>query len=103
MSTKFTAGPWTATRGGLVVAGYRDNGDSWDCIVADVSWDSLHGVSGEMAVANAALIAAAPDLLGTLKDLAAIMEHVPEMRGINVSAWRDKARATIAAATGEGS
>lgn len=91
MKTEHTPGPWGYQLGAVV--------DSEGYLVADIRsrWDD--GMEGEdYHFANAALIAAAPDLLEAAQSaLDCIMKHIPATE----FAPRDCLRAAIAKARGE--
>ena len=107
MSTaKHTPGPWIATKNADVVAG-NTNG-----LIAD-AFDGLphYETDKHIAVANARLIAAAPDLLEALKSamdhIQMLEEGIEELRQLGatanfcgVSFSHEKARAAIAKAEG---
>lgn len=65
MSTKHTPGPWKATKGGEI----RAVQDSIEITIA-VTFDLREDDRGTKKEANARLIAAAPELLEALRDLA---------------------------------
>lgn len=69
---KFTPGPWTIDprHGGDKEIIVRQDGDSWHRLQAAVDCDDC---DLDMAIANANLIAAAPDMYAALKRFAAIV------------------------------
>ncbi len=69
--------------------------------VADV-WGDLpnDGIGKEEAAANSALIAAAPELLGVLRDCLSYMDAMAVIRGGEALELRDKCRSAIAQAEG---
>lgn len=100
MSTgEHTPGPWTA-RGTAVVA--QVNGHPWEvCNNGDVG--PSHPILGE-CLANARLIAAAPDLLAAAAQALADFDRwgdVWQVNSADVYEAAEKIRAAVALATGE--
>ena len=89
MTQHYTTGPWRIARTDGSTVEIR--GGSRDLVICEVGDTSLEDS------ANAALIAAAPELLATLREaLACIEKHIPA----TTFAPRERARAIIASATG---
>ena len=103
MEAKHTPGPWMNSNGTILAPAGK---------VAEAGnpgYDGFAAESEDEAIANARLIAAAPDLLAALRKALEWVEHVqsvawdsiPEgMRGDNGAAWA--IRSAIARATGGG-
>lgn len=74
-NTKHTPGPWIPYYAVYLPKNVfkvgKDRGKGFQCI-ADCSYETTHGADGEEALANAKLIAAAPDLAEALK---AVIEY----------------------------
>lgn len=88
MSNAHTPGPWTVSRGG-----WDDNAHA--CY-------SLEGVK-DVRVADARLIAAAPDLLALLNEAVELQRNhygYGISLHVEMASWADKASAAIAKATG---
>ena len=84
-----TPGPWTiheTDRSTLIIKDYTPHAHVG--VIAKITWRMVHPAS----VANARLIAAAPDLLEALKEIVAISDR-------KHNAW-DRAKAAIAKAEG---
>jgi hypothetical protein len=99
MQTKHTPGPWVIggsliSNGRTPVALVLHNGNGNPSKASDYDRDAPRWVDG--ADANAALIAAAPELLALVLD--ALDDQDVDILG---SAWVRDARAAIAKATGE--
>jgi hypothetical protein len=97
MDTKHTPGPWQITDDGLVVFALHHDGDFWggkpllvDRMSARIAPCISQGGSLAEAQANARLIAAAPDLLQALQEMADAY--------VGEKGW-ENARAIIAKAT----
>ena len=93
--TAHTAGPWRASIGGkfaIVVGDYPVPGIKGS---DEVSYYGGHLIAESVAPQNARLIAAAPDLLATVRELLAL--HIAHHNAIEHAA----ARKVIAKATGE--
>jgi hypothetical protein len=90
MSTKHTPGPWTIHTDGLGITFIA---------APEGSVAELHGAPEK--VANARLIAAAPELLSALGNALAVLSSLD---GLNIGAIGvlEDARAAIAKATGQG-
>ena len=88
---KHTPGPWSSTPS---VRSFE--AQVWDAAGAALLFFADGRATGPEADANAALIAAAPDLLAALKDMLANY-HV---LGFNADKRREEARAAIAKAEG---
>ena len=122
MKTKHTPGPWTHHSESI-----DSNFEHWE-IITDKSGNIIANVNAEMGPdiaplvsikmpksANAALIAASPELLEALKRATGYMTDIAKsakLRGENLETWArtasvlldaevDKARAAIQKATGE--
>jgi hypothetical protein len=97
MNTKHTPGPWVQAEYSKldIVA----NGDTFIATARD----GLNGIARERAIANARLIAAAPELLAALESLVA--EYEPNIKTFATDAPRkakwQSALVAIAKATGE--
>lgn len=97
MNTKHTPGPWEAVEIGVIAQKITSHGNFYIC--------SLIDPENEEDKANARLIAAAPELLEALKQIA---NHF-DMDGYGPDAWKklalemaETARAAIARAEGNG-
>jgi hypothetical protein len=95
MTLKHTPGPWNTTGNGLVY--------SVDEVVADATFGCMNG---ETTIANARLIASAPDLLAALQEIAAAgYDSAHSYPGAGWLIAHEKfaafARAAISKATGE--
>lgn len=124
MVSAHTPGPWTWMRDNydnndefileplnvdvFVPDGYINNprliGDDGDVVVSagDGEYTPYHGKTRDVQVANARLIAAAPELLQALAGLVAAKDSVTMGQERELYAeWLPKARAAIAKATGE--
>lgn len=109
MSTKHTPGPWRATKCFLNQVNPATIVSESGVAVASVEYgikatgDAFEGREGEFD-ANARLMAAAPDLLESLQQTVASLEHWfvrhGDPEGVN-SLMMKKARAAIAKATGD--
>ncbi len=90
---KFTPGPWTLTEpvGGDKVLRIESNGDRWKRLYCEVDKDDC---CTETAIANANLIAAAPELLEALE----MLSEMCDATGYALTPIRMKARAAIAKA-----
>ncbi len=92
MTNAHTRGPWTAHRGKKTIGIYEPTGVA-------VGYVHTSKYTEARKAADAALIAAAPDLLKLLRDVMDVVEVVlddsPEM-----DAWLDQARAAIAKVEG---
>jgi len=101
----FTPGPWTADTGDHegtdVLTGYHDN-----CygVMATIHNQPGEDMPGTVEVANARLIAAAPELLAALELMVDMFErHINGQEGPDDAADRwDAARAAIDKATNQG-
>ncbi len=91
--SKHTPGPWTRGWGNFVYQGAEFNPSQMTRLIATCEPSSRTQKDWDQVFANARLIAAAPDLLEALIDMA----EIAESRGHIVS----KARAAIAKATEE--
>jgi len=108
---KYTPGPWNAVFHDM---GNPDGFDSTrdfytirdkrNCYVASVTKVDKLTWNGDQFAANAALIAAAPDLLAACERMAAYLSQLPEVlqpnhrgwdRGVNVKAAYHQARAAL--------
>ena len=85
--SKHTPGPWRVEADGVIVGPSNGFSPFGGCGCCDSPW--MNGHDGEACQANARLIAAAPELLGALKDMGA-------RYGLT-----EQARAAIAKAEGE--
>lgn len=91
--SKHTPGPW---RYGRHIDGYRSiDADGWNSLALVIEFDEDDNADPE-GIANAFLIAAAPDLYEALEELLDIEGPQP-----GTAAWADKTRALIAKAKGE--
>lgn len=93
MSARFTPGPWQILRSADNYP-YQIADDTGDLVTR---WGFLIKPASPMAEANAALIAAAPDLYEALRELFATLD--PERPG-SPGSTLEKARAAIAKAEG---
>lgn len=96
--SKHTFGPWTCTRSMLV---YGQGGELKPAVAAVLE----HCVSGDEARANAALIAAAPEMFDELARLVVAIERAAEMiEEIDLTAYvgLSETIAVIRKARGEG-
>lgn len=104
-NTKHTPGPWTVTTGKHTeTTDLYDKGDTWfnvngeDGIIADVCFGRCLGNDEEDALANAKLIAAAPEMLEVMTTLYVTMKN----NGFNGGHWKkhlDQMNAVIKKAT----
>ena len=108
--SNYTLGPWTVKNGGDIFGplggdsgdGCKcDHNDGWKVAEVDVYSSFVEGELVELGrvprMANARLIAAAPELLEALE----MMLDMSEMNGFGKAAAEDTARAAIAKAKGE--
>lgn len=93
--SKHTPGPWFVREPDN---GIYDTDDEIANVVARGPY-GLNTLAEDVELADARLIAAAPDLLETLRDIVAVYAHVIN-RGPRESALLTRARAAIAKATG---
>lgn len=98
---KHTTGPWKVEK--------ELAAKSWQWLVAMDAGDRGRGIGiaetlptigGGAELANARLIAAAPELLDALKDLVSFMNLAPELAAYDIEAELEDALAAIAKATG---
>lgn len=104
-----TPGPWdlpnAAARHGSVLVSAR-RGDSWDGMIATCDAGDYARSAAE-GLANARLIAAAPDLLASLSELTEVLpgliSQLPYGAPMSLSEMHDRALAAIAKAQGRAS
>lgn len=107
MTTKHTPGPWQTYMGTGIVACVHHHGmhGAMQTLVAECNTGTAYPVPREVreqAAANAALIAAAPDMLDALRDLLRGAEHeLSCAAGPECSCRVSRARAAIAKAEGK--
>ena len=101
---KHTPGPWAVSTQGV---GFEvDSADGWQVAQAQQRHEDGRGKEATMRLANARLIAAAPELLEALIEASEwVSEYVSQMRAYTISDEAAKSlrriRAAIAKATGE--
>lgn len=94
MSAQHTPGPWHFT----LVKVQRDIHGQNGQPVAYTRGGGWNGIADEMDAANARLIAAAPELLETLRAVDVLFGHLA--KDSTQLSWLENARAAIAKATG---
>lgn len=102
MKTKHTPGAWRVTDTGNAIVIIAPNHTARQ-YVADITRAASQAWFGEQEQANAALIAAAPDCYGVLKellDLVGIDFARVEITGVIGTTWYERAKAAIAKAEG---
>ena len=107
MNAKHTPGPWVVSDGNIVISDSHNTvAVPWDALGRRGRnyWDAGYGhissrVTEVEAIANARLIACAPEMLEVLRELLPLIESTFP---VQADTWLADARAVIAKATGDG-